>query len=351
MGIQTRFTWDTHYSADTVEWCPSPEYPDVLAVGTYQVDKSDEASFSASQRKGRVYIHVLNPDRSLELKFQLDTSAILDMRWHPQGPSPILAVVDALGVLTLYELLDSYELRQVEQIKVTPEEDGETLALSIDWNCRRDSPDRALRIVTSDSKGSISLMEISPDSKATVMETRKCHDYESWICAFDAWNSEVIYSGGDDSILLAHDLRMERPAFKCREHMAGVTSLLSDVHHEFRLLSGSYDETLYVWDTRTLKSSLATHKLGGGVWRIKQSGKLPDVYATACMSNGLAMLTCQADTGSLEVSDRYTEHESLAYGVDFHSQQVGLLASCSFYDHGLKIWDWEDTREPSFTQA
>ena len=33
---------------------------------------------------------------------------------------------------------------------------------------------------------------------------------------------------------------------------------------------------------------------------------------------------------------RYNEHESLAYGADWISDNVA--ATCSFYDHSLKIW-------------
>ena len=39
-SIKTTFTFDTELSADSVEWCPIPEFSDLLAVGTYQVTNS-----------------------------------------------------------------------------------------------------------------------------------------------------------------------------------------------------------------------------------------------------------------------------------------------------------------------
>ena len=51
----TIHTWDTELSADSVEWCPFDGYENILAVGTYHLQKSDDSEvFSASQRHGRI---------------------------------------------------------------------------------------------------------------------------------------------------------------------------------------------------------------------------------------------------------------------------------------------------------
>ena len=42
----------------------------------------------------------------------------------------------------------------------------------------------------------------------------------------------------------------------------GVTSLLSDVQNEFRLYSGSYDENLHFWDTRSELMPILNKLLG-----------------------------------------------------------------------------------------
>jgi hydrogenase maturation factor len=112
--------------------------------------------------------------------------------------------------------------------------------------------------------------------------------------------------------------------------------------------------------------------MGGGVWRIKQlhrnavfdvqnvdqkfdvqnvDQKFGGKYlAVAAMHNGFHIV----DADKAEIVASYTdEHKSLAYGIDIrdeccpfpeneslpkHSDQL-WLASCSFYDHTLKLWN------------
>ena len=134
-----------------------------------------------------------------------------------------------------------------------------------------------------------------------------------------------------------------------RPFSAGVTSLLSDVYREHKLYSGSYDENMHSWDTRKMKQPLSTLGMGGGIWRIRQmsfQNEVPtscsNLLATACMHGGFNLV----DVDKFETVLNYAEHESLAYGIDFKSIRNFdgvILASCSFYDHALKIWkvSWE----------
>ena len=128
-----------------------------------------------------------------------------------------------------------------------------------------------------------------------------------------------------------------------RRHFgAGVTSLLSDIFEEHILYSGSYDETLHKWDTRSIKTPLSSLNMGGGIWRIRQSASVGHystgrLIATACMHAGFKLV----DKDEIKIVTDY-EHGSLAYGIDFKSLNVSetiTLASCSFYDHMLRIWN------------
>ena len=103
---QTLHTWDTELSADSVEWCPNKGYENILAVGTYQVEKSDDSeTFSSSQRSGKITLHKI--DNDLILLQTLNVAAVLDMKWAPEiinnsddtEITPKLAVVDAKGMI------------------------------------------------------------------------------------------------------------------------------------------------------------------------------------------------------------------------------------------------------------
>ena len=129
-----------------------------------------------------------------------------------------------------------------------------------------------------------------------------------------------------------------------RHFSSGVTSLLSDAYKEHRLYSGSYDENMHSWDVRSMKHPLGTVAMGGGVWRIRQLPVTNDlssfsgILATACMHGGFKLV----DAETLEVVLHYSDHESLAYGIDVKVSNMDnqlTLASCSFYDHLLKIWN------------
>ena len=114
------------------------------------------------------------------------------------------------------------------------------------------------------------------------------------------------------------------------------------------MIVGSYDEQLRFWDERKLSTELDSLNIGGGIWRIKQQPPQPrgssssdDALLIAAMHGGFLVLTkddggCRSPGLHTLVAARYTEHESLAYGADWLG--AGLVASCSFYDHVMKIW-------------
>ena len=96
-----------------------------------------------------------------------------------------------------------------------------------------------------------------------------------------------------------------------------------------------------------MRSPLETINAGGGVWRIRQpqettSEASHNLLGLACMHNGFHIV----DKHSVTIMASFKEHESLAYGLDFKSLQdeekpVYVMASCSFYDHTLKVWNFK----------
>ena len=87
-SVTTVFTYDTELSADSAEWCFTEGYENILAIGTYQVDKSDSETFTDDQRHGCILLFEAQDDpETMQTKFKLlkkiKTGAILDMKWSP----------------------------------------------------------------------------------------------------------------------------------------------------------------------------------------------------------------------------------------------------------------------------
>jgi len=217
------------------------------------------------------------------------------------------------------------------------------LALSLDWSdrVRREDP----RVIVSHSDGGLTLWDFSGGTGLSLLESWSGHSHEAWIAAFNYWDQQVVFSGGDDSLLRTWDLRagLERAVTTSRRHTMGVTSIQSSPHREHVLATGSYDENILIWDLRQPRAPLSETKVGGGVWRLKWHPHSPSHLAAASMHNGYHVLSVD-DQGATTILREYREHESLAYGVDWQVprqaalSRPSLLASCSFYDHKLTLW-------------
>ncbi|XP_013143610.1 PREDICTED: diphthine methyltransferase [Papilio polytes] len=331
---RTRLRWETGYSADSVEWCPVLPYQNVLVCGTYQLDKKDEGQQNKKQtRLGRIYLFLVNNDTKELIPAQtIDTAGILDQKWcyHTIGGYPILGVVTSEGKLQLYKL---HDIDNCIQLKLWIEVliGQELLALSLDWSSNKTMVDEPI-IVVSDSAGHIKLFKVLGDSLKELYD-RKNHGFEAWVAAFNYWNPDVFYSGGDDCMFKAYDLRTPDAIVSNKKHEAGVTAVRSDVDTEHRLLTGSYDEKVRLWDARNLKCCITEVDVNGGVWRLKWH-PYNNVVLSACMYGGFRLLRVDKE---ISIVCKYLEHESIAYGADWKFEETSIVATCSFYDCKLHI--------------
>lgn len=116
------------------------------------------------------------------------------------------------------------------------------------------------------------------------------------------------------------------------------------------LTSNSYADTVYLFDTRKPTSPLDEVAVGGGVWRVKwhPSAERKDDLLVACMHVGCKVINFEERllTRDHSITTSFTKHTSMAYGADWSyasrvaakGSQDSLIASCSFYDHILHLW-------------
>lgn len=180
--IETLKTFDTVYSADSVEWCPFDEYQNYFVVGTYELQENEKDSIatSSSIRKGKIYLFCYEKDNDeLILCDTIETDAILDQKWFNE----YLITTTSIGTVQTYKL-NGKQLELINEFNLAEDETKDNLALSVDVDAQK-------RTLISDSKGRITLANID----GTIQRQWLAHDYEAWTCSFDFWNENVVYSG------------------------------------------------------------------------------------------------------------------------------------------------------------
>lgn len=122
----------------------------------------------------------------------------------------------------------------------------------------------------------------------------------------------------------------------------------------------SYDESIKLWDLRSLRQPTAQHQLGGGVWRIRRvhnsllgdtrdentvaRGDNSIVLAVGCASNHFKLVQLTAAQTLHQLAEhrhttlQITPHDTLAYGIDWCRAVPDLYVTCSFYDKIYSVW-------------
>ncbi|TCD71525.1 hypothetical protein EIP91_008906 [Steccherinum ochraceum] len=278
--------FDTTWPADSAEFCPLEESGGVLVCGTYYleptapnpgVEQPETGQHSekpvSQKRRGKILVlDVTDGDSGLQRKQvqEIELPAVLDLKWcHRQADvSPVLAAADSEGGVTLFEYQGPEErLVQRQSIKCA---EPEVLCLSIDWSNRRTATSGLGSLVVSMSDGNISVLK-SNGSELEVSQTWHAHDYEPWIAAWNYWDTNVVFTGGDDLKMKAWDIREDctQPIFTNKRFEAGVTTIQSHPFVEHLIAVGSYNNTVSMFDVRKPLRPLVQADVGGGAWRVK----------------------------------------------------------------------------------
>lgn len=311
-------------------------------------------------------------------------SSILDVRINSADPY-LIATAQSTGIVILWRI--SPETLEVQSRVECPVIDNpDVLVLSINF-----SPQDPNIFSASFSNGAVIVFKITENGTAVKIVgessngiTNAAHTLEAWTSAFgspDYHLGHVLFSGGDDATLIAHDMRiapdtagdMPTSIFRSRNlHDGGITSILpagslptnnaaggnawndgtraGSSAGQHLLWTGGYDDKLNSIDLRMIggrelspyvmprvKSGM---DLGGGVWRLVPSPVSNQVLA-CCMYGGARILNPLEYTSDepAQVVKTITEgHDSMVYGGDWRADGK-YLATCSFYDKAVQVWE------------
>ncbi|KAF8909028.1 WD-40 repeat-containing protein [Gymnopilus junonius] len=347
---------DTVFPADSLEFCPSNGYQDIFVCGTYKLleqsptVEQDNTPKSPQIRIGQCLTFQVTADEeggfSCRKIHSFNLPAIPDMKWcHRSNSTPLLGIADSEGNVSLHAWQEQ-SFNQIDSIKCGP---SDTLCLSLDWSNRLRGETNVGSLVVSLSNGYLCLLTPTEGSSLGLTQVWHAHDFEPWIAAWNYWDPNVIYSGGDDLKLKVWDIRQGfvHPTFVNKRFEAGVTSIQNHPHTEHILAVGSYNGTVQIFDTRKMTTSVVQADVGGGAWRVKwhPSEMRSSDLLVACMHDGFKVIRFDAtftNTSNPQILNRNDEHESMAYGVDWSytslKHEETLIAGCSFYDHKMSVW-------------
>lgn len=187
MSIVNLHSFHTKYFADSVEWCLHPEHGQIFACGTYQLDDS---TTEVVRRKGSILIFsfTLNgTDSDLQLLHERETDGILDQKWLKNLEIPLLATATSSGNIEIFSWEDS-QLRCISSHRIDAEV-HDNIALSLDWNSQKK------KILVSDSKGYISLLDLVNSKSISPVNRWKAHSFEAWTCSFYKNNPDTVLTG------------------------------------------------------------------------------------------------------------------------------------------------------------
>lgn len=304
---QTTKTIFLPHNCDSVEINNSR---DRVFVGMYEYEESSAArggGFALLDVEGRVTHTHVNKEWGA-----------LDAKWGETGTN--IAVASSDGIVRVFDCTDMSGPKLVADIPAVDDPSSEktqNILMTID------ARDNIMSTIT--AKGEIALF------RDCVLHDRfQAHspEIESWTCALSP-DSKIVASGADDCALKLWDTRSKEIAIDSKKaHMMGVTCIefLSDTD----LLTGSYDDRIRKFDLRNLSQPVTEKKTIGGVWRLKPFEDR--IFVAACYG-GCVVVSLE---GFVPITADYTEHESMAYGVDAINSTNAV--SCSFYDKRVQYW-------------
>ena len=318
-----------------------------IYIGTYKLEEDTRI------KHGSIHLYKYESS-SISLLLSIPTkAAILDLKFNPQDASQLISA-HSNGQLIIWKVGSSDEITKVKEIVI--DDDESNCITSVFYN-----PNDPNQVLVTLTNGYLAIHDLVSQT-TTFLDTQ--HSLECWTGSFGELGqlNHVVYTGGDDSQVIAHDLRTSQLIWTLsRGHDAGVVSILSpspqwNASNGNLLWTGSYDDNLRVWDLRCMDKSdpsllegfiprkLHEENLGGGVWRLIPSPvENDDRLLSCCMYDGTRIISTSGADFSV---DKYfkRDHESMCYGGDWSSDGK-YVATCSFYDRVVQLWSPDEVEK------
>lgn len=315
-----------------------PYDQNVIFLGTYKLEKE------TGLRHGSMEIYDILDGKLKKRESIVTKLAVLDVKFNPFD-ALVLVLAHSTGNLIVWRYTGQ-TLEMVSDLRVF---DELVLITSLFFSSQDEG--QVLVTLTSGKSAMVDLETGASDEFTTA------HSLECWTGAFGEAGParNVVFTGGDDQKLIAHDLRTKDKIWETshRHHDAGVVLILCPSpkwlsNRPNSLWTGSYDDCIRVFDLRKLDGDdgpilyqgllpQEQHKenLNGGVWRLIPAPDSDKVLA-CCMYDGARIIDPSNKPEEPEVTRYFKgDHESMCYGGDW---QGDFVVTCSFYDNVVQMW-------------
>lgn len=318
-----------------------PIHTSIIAIGTYKLEENGLKHGSIE-----IFKYEKSSANLLLISQKRLPSAVLDLKLHDHDSS-ILISAQHTGEVIVWKFETDWYLARLHTVQV--------FDLSVVTTSVFCHPTDRSKLLATGTNGQAAIADLDSGSISKFFTS---HELECWTGAFGELGqlTNVVFTGGDDSQLIAHDTRTNEKiwATSYRHHEAGVVSILApserwNTENSNHLWTGSYDDNLRIFDLRVMDKknplliaglvprTLRQENLGGGVWRLVPSPLDNDNRVLACCMYDGARVIDTTLTG-FEVAGYFKkDHESICYGGDW-SNEGDFVATASFYDQVIQVW-------------
>lgn len=189
------------------------------------------------------------------------------------------------------------------------------------------------KVITSGTNGFVHILQ-----DYMPINNFKAHSLDIWTCTFgNAYCNQTFWTGSDDCTAKNWDLRtdLSRPTQSIKWHSGGICTVERNPYIEGQFATGSYDDSVAVWDSRNLQSPLHHLTMKGGVWRVKWSPNEKCIVALACMYGGSCLVDLALEQPKV-IREFEVENQNITYGCLFARKEA--VITCSFYDKTLRCY-------------